>query len=61
MLVVSLAYQGLSIDLQRLTLDCSLEMVDSEVLNLEVSHYHHHLVVLECVVFLEVEVVLEVD
>ena len=60
LLVVLSAYQDRSIDLQRSALDCSLEMVDSEVLSLEVSHCDHHLVALECVVLLEVEVVLEV-
>ena len=59
-LVLRLADQGLSIDLQRSTLDCFLVKVDSVVLSLEVDYHYCHLVTLECVVLLEVEVVMEV-
>ena len=59
-LVLQLECQGLSIDLQKSTLDYCLVKVDSVFLSLEVDYHYCHLVVLEIVVFLEVEVVMEV-
>ena len=55
-LVSQLEDQDQSIDLQKSIVECSLELEVAEVLGLETYHHRCHLVMLEVVVVLDLEV-----